>query len=294
MFTRVTECNQEWKEYLLVSRLSSSSARKRGVNLYKCFIDLTKAYDKVNREILWEVLKHRGVPSGMINLIKGMHKGAQASLRIKGEIVSQFPLNTGLKQGSSFSPLFFNIFFGVIIDIWKKEVEALGVDILVRINGNFLDAKNFKGKEVGCTMEQLFELLFADDAEIVATFPKDLQSMVDAFVKVTKAFGQEVSVKKSKVMVILKKNEVYDAENPLVIKVNDEKLEVVDSFAYVGNFQNSWGTMDHHMNRTLSKLGSAYNSMAKRVFEHRKIRLKSWPLPMGCMVAQLETSLNLN
>jgi hypothetical protein len=58
---------------LLVSRLLSSSARKRGFNLYKCFIDLTKAYDKVNREILWEVLKHRGVPSGMINLIKGMH-----------------------------------------------------------------------------------------------------------------------------------------------------------------------------------------------------------------------------
>ena len=69
----------------------------------------------------------------MINLIKGMHEGAQASLRIKGEIVSQFPLETGLKQGSVFSPLLFNIFFGVIIDIWKKEVEALGVDILVRM-----------------------------------------------------------------------------------------------------------------------------------------------------------------
>jgi hypothetical protein len=69
----------------------------------------------------------------------------------------------------------------------------------VRINGNFLDAKNFNGKGVGCTMEQLCELLFADDAEIVATSPKNLQSMVDAFVKVTKALGQEVSVK-SKVM----------------------------------------------------------------------------------------------
>jgi hypothetical protein len=76
-------------------------------------------------------------------------------------------------------------------------------------------------------------------------------------------------------MVILKKKEVYDSKNPLVIKVNDEKLEVVDSFAYVGIFENSWSTMDHHMNRTLSKLGSAYNSMAKRVFEHCKIKLKT-------------------
>jgi hypothetical protein len=79
----------------------------------------------------------------------------------------------------------------------------------------------------------------------------------------------------SKVMFILKKNEVYDAENPLVIKVNDEKLEVVDSFAYVGNFENSWGTMDHHMNQTLSKLGSTIISMAKRIFEHHKIKLKT-------------------
>jgi hypothetical protein len=44
----------------------------------------------------------------------------------------------------------------------------------VRINGIFLDAKNFKGKGVGCTTEQLCELLFADVAEIVAIFPKDL------------------------------------------------------------------------------------------------------------------------
>ena len=56
-----------------VDRGLASEFRSRGQDLYKCYIDLTKAYDKVDRTLLWEILKRVGVPSKMLTVIKGLH-----------------------------------------------------------------------------------------------------------------------------------------------------------------------------------------------------------------------------
>ena len=60
---------------------------------------------KVNRSILWMVLKRLGVPIELISLIKGLLNGSEAAIRIKGEIVGEFSLDMGLKQGSVFFAL---------------------------------------------------------------------------------------------------------------------------------------------------------------------------------------------
>ena len=52
----------------------------------------------------------RGVPSNLINVIKGLHVGAQARVREAGQFSEALPLQMGLKQGSLFAPLLFNIF----------------------------------------------------------------------------------------------------------------------------------------------------------------------------------------
>jgi hypothetical protein len=111
---------------LLVSRVLASSALERGLKLFKCFIDLTKAYDRVDRDTLWSILERYGVPPKLLNLIKNLHVGARAKVRIKSasgdDIFSEvFELLRGLKQGSVFAPLLFNIFFGAIIKAFRSE-----------------------------------------------------------------------------------------------------------------------------------------------------------------------------
>ena len=44
--------------------------RKEGVSVFMCFIDLQKAYDTVDRTLLWQVLTRIGVPSQMIAVIR--------------------------------------------------------------------------------------------------------------------------------------------------------------------------------------------------------------------------------
>ena len=79
--------------------------------VYMCFVDLEKAYDRVPREILWEVLREyrvRGVPTqGPSNLFTPKAKAVSGF-----SAVSQFsfPLGVGLRQGCASSPILFVIF----------------------------------------------------------------------------------------------------------------------------------------------------------------------------------------
>ena len=89
--------------------------RENKLPCFVAFVDLTNAYDNVDRGILWLVLGRLGVPPNMIALIKSMHDGSNARVREGGAFSEEFSLDMGLKQGSVFAPLLLNIFFGAII-----------------------------------------------------------------------------------------------------------------------------------------------------------------------------------
>jgi hypothetical protein len=101
----------------------------------RCYIDLTKAYDKVNRQILWKMLRLYGIPEELVKIIISFHEGATARLWLDGELSLQRGL---LKQGSVLSPVLFNIFMGTIVTRFEELCMArLGTgcgEIGVRIN----------------------------------------------------------------------------------------------------------------------------------------------------------------
>jgi hypothetical protein len=86
-------------------------------------VDLVKAYDRVDRQVLWDVLERRGVPERMARLIRNMHEGATAQVRVDGQLSTPFVLEMGLKQGSAIASLLFNIYLGAIIEEAHKEMH---------------------------------------------------------------------------------------------------------------------------------------------------------------------------
>ena len=262
---------------MFVSRLLSSAAREKFTNIYKLFVDLTKAYDKVNRDILWKVLQRIGVPIELINLIQGLLVDSKAAIRIKGEIVGNFSLDMGLKQGSVFSPLLFNIFFGAIIDAWQLRLKDKGIPMYIKFRGDILSSRDLMnmGNSQSFT---IMEMLFADDAEIVASSAEELQEMLDVFVTVTEAFGQEVSIPKTKVMVVDRRACRADPSpsNPtFVFNVHGSPLGSVDVFTYVGGCENRRGSMDDEVTIRLSKMSAAFASLQDRVFSNKNLRLST-------------------
>ena len=65
-------------------------ARKKRIPLYVCFIDLTKAYDSVDRSLLWTVLARFGVAQNMISVIRQFHDGMRACVRLDDRVCSRW------------------------------------------------------------------------------------------------------------------------------------------------------------------------------------------------------------
>jgi hypothetical protein len=257
---------------IYVSRLVSGSAKEHQRPLYKCFVDLTKAYDKVDRETLWKVLALRGIPPKMVQLIRALHIGAQARVKVSGNLSSPFQLERGLKQGSVFAPLLFNIFFGAIIEATRKKALKFGCKFNYFKAGDILDAnmglsEAQKNRKRSCIA--LMELLFADDAVLMADSLEELQQIVDAFVLVTDAYGQEVSIKKTEVMIVNGTSEGVE------VCIKGKKLNVVNEFKYVGSTESSDATMDREIDIRIQRMAAAYRKLTKNIFASRYIKTRT-------------------
>ena len=101
-------------DMLFVVRRLQELGLERKIPLYMCFIDLQKAHDSVDRELLWVVLARFGVPEKMLTVIRQFHEGMGARVRTDGEHSEWFDVTQGLRQGCVLSPLIFIIFFAAV------------------------------------------------------------------------------------------------------------------------------------------------------------------------------------
>ena len=106
---------------LFVVRRLQELGRQRKMPLYMCFVD-QKAYDLVDRELLWKVPARAGAPPVMIDVTHLFHDGMRARVRMDdGELSEWFEDTQGLRQGCVLSPLLFNIFFAAVIEVVLKR-----------------------------------------------------------------------------------------------------------------------------------------------------------------------------
>ena len=85
-------------DMLFVVRRLQGLGQQRKIPLYMCFVDLQKAYDSVDRELLWKVPARAGVPSVMIDVIRQFHDGMRARVRMDdGELSEWFEVTQGLR-----------------------------------------------------------------------------------------------------------------------------------------------------------------------------------------------------
>ena len=97
-------------DMMFVVRRLQKLGRTSNTSLEICFIDLAKAYDSVDRVLLWEVLARFGVPPRMIKVIRMFHDGMRTRVQLDdGNFSAWFNVCQGLQQGFVLSPLLFNI-----------------------------------------------------------------------------------------------------------------------------------------------------------------------------------------
>ena len=117
--------NRSTTDVMVVIRRLEELARKKRSLMYVCFIALTKAYESVDRTLLWTVLARFGVPQNMISVIRQFHNGMRVCVRLDDRVCSGwFAGEQGLREECVLAPLVFNSFFAVVINVASARFKA--------------------------------------------------------------------------------------------------------------------------------------------------------------------------
>ena len=84
-------------------------AREFQKNIYFCFIDYGKAFDCVNHNKLWKILKEMRIPDHLTCLLRNLYAGPEATVRTGHGTKDWFQIGKGGRQGCILSPFLFNL-----------------------------------------------------------------------------------------------------------------------------------------------------------------------------------------
>ena len=159
------------------------------------FVDLKKAYDSIPRLALWRVLEKLGVPPTMLSLIKSLHEGMTAQIRVSGNLTDSIAVCNGLRQGCTLAPTLFNLYFSAVMTSWRSQSTSRGVPVKYRIGRKLVGDRTAKSR---LDAVYITESQFADDAVLYTISRPCLDQTVCQFVSCASRWGLTVSIEKTK------------------------------------------------------------------------------------------------
>ena len=96
-------------------------AREFPRNIYFCFIDYAKAFDNVDHNKLWKILKEMGIPDHLTCLLRNLHTGHETTVRTGHGTTDWFQIGKGVRQGCMLSLYLFNLYA-------KSMMQNVGLD----------------------------------------------------------------------------------------------------------------------------------------------------------------------
>ena len=232
--------------------------RCRDVNcpVYVCFIDYTKAFDRVKHDKLMSILTDIGLDDKDIRIINNLYCDQTAVIRVGDQLTEEVKIQRGVRQGCVLSPLLFNVYSEEIIK------QALGdIDEGILING-----------------KRLNNIRYADDTIIFADSMEGLQTLVERVAETSQLYGLDFNVKKTKYMVI-SKNQIPHEQ----LMINNQPITTVNSYTYLGtNLNDRW---DHstEIKQRIEKARIAFVKFAK-IFKSRDLPLTTKIRLLRCYV----------
>ena len=103
-------------------------------NIYFCFIDFAKAFDCVDHNKLWEILKEMRIPDQLTCLLRNLHAGQEATIRTRHGTKDWLQIRKEVHQGCILSPCLFNLYAEYIMKNTGLEEAQAGIKIAGKIS----------------------------------------------------------------------------------------------------------------------------------------------------------------
>lgn len=212
----------------------------RRTPVYGCFLDLSKAFDLVNYDILWQkLLDDTDLPAELINVFQHWYKNQKNYVKWADTKSQSYGLECGVRQGGITSPSLFNLY----------------IDRLVG---------ELSGTMVGCSIDgkMLNNISYADDMVLLSPSICGLRKLLAVCERYAEAHGLRYNATKSEVIVFKVRNNTPAYIPP--VKLRDSPLKVVTQFKYLGHVVTDSLTDDQDIDRERRALAARCNMLARR------------------------------
>ena len=153
-------------------------ARKFQKNIYFCFIDYAKAFDCVDHNKLWKILKEMGMPDHLTCLLRNLNAGQEETVRSGQGTTDWFQIGKGVCQGCILSPCLFNFYAEYIMRNAGLDETQAGTKIYGRNINN---------------------LRYADDTTFMAESEEELKSLLMKVKEESEKAGLKLNIPRTKI-----------------------------------------------------------------------------------------------
>ena len=213
-------------------------------DLYLCFIDYSKAFDKVRHEKLFNILEHLDIDGKDLRVIRNLYWDQSAAVRIGGELSEYTLIKRGVRQGCVMSPDLFNIYSEMI----------------------FRNLENYPGVKING--ENINNIRYADDTVLIADSEENLQRLLDITIEKSEEMGLTLNVKKTECMVISKKAIIPSCN----LQSRGQQIKLVKKFKYLGYMITSDGKCITEIKKRIATAKDAFQKLSL-ILKNRNISM---------------------
>jgi len=219
-------------------------AREFQKGIYFCFIDYAKAFDCVDHNKLWKMLKEMRIPDHLTCLLRNLYAGQEATVRTGHRTTNWFQIGKGVCQGCIFLPCLFNLYAEYIMRNAGLEETQTGIKIAGRNINN---------------------LRYADDTTLMAESEEELKSLLMKVKVESEKVGLKLHIQKTKIM----------ASGPIPSwEIDGETVETVSDFIFLHSKITTDGDCSHEIKGRFL-LGRKVMTNLNSIFKSRDITLST-------------------
>ena len=257
--------------------------REHGLESWVLFLDLVKAFDRVPRKLLWDILAKFGVPNKLISLLKALHRDFTVKFSIDA-IDKTIKNSIGVKQGDILGPILFLFFICAVMTTWRLKFKG---ELCIFYSKDDIQMTGRRHTARGESFP-LLDSEYADDTAVIFNSRKDTFEGTVGMIEHFNRFGTEIhtgaleprETSKTEILFCSKpytmyhSPDCYDNTDLSDIIVNDRYIPIVQEFNYLGSIVSSDCTDDKDVVARIRKSSNAFGALRKSVFGAKNVRNK--------------------